>query len=96
MGNHPLPVTRILLDIQFLCHIKVISLYEIERLCLGGDSIIDGCRESFGEDHFNFTFMGYPQNGSDFTNKDYRAFRDMYDKKVLDIISDMNKKGVFQ
>jgi len=79
-----------------ISHIKVISLYEIERLCLGGDSIIDGCRESFGEDHFNFTFMGYPPNGSDFTNKEYRAFRDMYDKKVLDIISDMNKKGVFR
>ena len=79
-----------------ITHIKVISLYEIERLCLGGISIIDGCRESFSEDHFNFTFMGYPPNGSSFTNKDYRTFRDRYDKKVLDIIADMNNQGVFQ
>lgn len=79
-----------------ITHIKVISLYEIERLCLGGNSIVDGCRDSFSEDYFNFTFKGYPPNGSNFTNKDYRAFRDRYDKKVLEIIADMNNQGVFQ
>lgn len=79
-----------------ISHIKVISLYEIERLCLGGNSIIDGCRESFGEDHFNFTFIGYPPNGSSFLNKDYRTFRDMYNKKVLDIVTDMDRRGVFR
>ena len=28
--------------------------------------------------------------------KNYRAFQDMYDKKVLDIVADMTKRGVFQ
>lgn len=36
-----------------IMHIKVISLYEVERLCLGGNSIIDGCRQSFSENYFN-------------------------------------------
>lgn len=73
-----------------ISHIKVISLYEIERLCLGGDSIIDGCRESFGEDPFNFNFMDYPSNGSDFTSKDYCAFHEMYDEKVLSMIRNLS------
>lgn len=77
-----------------ISHIKVISLYEIERLCLGGISIIDGCRESFKEDPFNFTFMGYPENGGDFINKDYLSFREAYNKKALDIIGDMSSLGV--
>jgi hypothetical protein len=79
-----------------ISHIKVISLYEIERLCLGGDSIIEGCREAFGEDHFNYTFLRYPSGGSNLTNKDYLAFKEMIDQKISAIIADMDKLDLLQ
>ena len=74
-------------------HIKVVSLYEIERVCLGGNSLIDACRDSYSDDPFNFTFMGFPPKGSKFTNKGYLGFRKMFDDKVMGIIEEMKEKG---
>lgn len=74
-------------------HIKVVSLYEIERVCLGGNSLIDACRDSYGDDPFNFTFMGFPPKGSKFTNKGYLSFRKMFDDKVMGIIEEMKETG---
>jgi len=79
-----------------ITHIKVISLYEIERLCLQGYSVIVACRESFKEDPFNFTFMGHPPKGSKFTNKDYLEFRASYNQKIEDLIVDMKEQGLLQ
>lgn len=76
-----------------ISHIRVMSLYEIERICLGGNSIIDACRETAKDDYFNFAFTGYPPNGSTFANENYRVFREMYDSKVMGIIEDMKNQG---
>lgn len=74
-------------------HIKVVSLYEIERICLGGNSLIEACRDFFGDDPFNFTFMGYPPDGSDLTNSEYLEFQNMCDDKVIGIIKEMRQQG---
>ena len=74
-------------------HIKVVSLYEIERVCLGGNSLVDACRDSYGNDPFNFSFMNFPPKGTKFSHKGYLEFRKMLDGKVLSIINEMGKVG---
>ena len=74
-------------------HIKVVSLYEIERVCLAGCSLVDACREAYKDDPFCFTFMGFPPKGSKFSNKGYLEFRKMLDDKVMDIIEEMRENG---
>lgn len=74
-------------------HIKVVSLYEIERVCLAGCSLVDACREAYKDDPFYFTFMGFPPKGSKFSNKGYLEFRKMLDDKVMDIIEEMRENG---
>lgn len=48
----------------FLNHIKVAGLYEVERVSLGGKSIIDACKEVFADNPYSYAFMGYPNKGA--------------------------------
>lgn len=70
-------------------HIKVISLFEIERISLGGCSLIDACKESFGDSPFNYTFMGFPSGGSNFTSPGFLDFRRMLQEKMIQLIDEM-------
>lgn len=74
-------------------HIKVVSLYEVERVCLSGNSLIEACRDSYGDDPFNFTFAGYPPNGSSINNLGFRIFKKSLDDKAMDIITEMRQHG---
>ena len=76
-----------------ITHIKVISLYEVERLCLSGNSLIDACRQSFQEDPFEFTFTDFPTHNS-IAKKDFDAFCDMLHKKAWDITMEMKQQGL--
>jgi len=75
-------------------HIKVVSLYEVERVCLSGNSLIEACRDSYGDDPFNFTFTGYPPGGSSVNNSGFQVFKKALDDNAMDIITEMRQKGV--
>lgn len=79
----------------FLTHIKVVSLYEVERLCLIGKSIIDACKEVFRDDPYAFAFLGYPQDNSPCSNKSFLDFRAKYNQKIDAILAEMNSAGCF-
>lgn len=75
-------------------HIKVVSLYEIERICLGGNSLLDACRDACGNDPFNFNFSGYPPKGSSINNSGFQIFKKTLEDKAMSIITEMRRQGV--
>lgn len=79
----------------FLTHIKVASLYEVERLCLVGKSIVDACKVVFQEDPYTFAFLGYPDDNSPCSNTRFLEFKAMYDQKIHALLAEMNSAGCF-
>lgn len=79
-----------------IAHIKVISLYEIERISLIGHSLIDAIKYSSKEDKLNYTFMGYPPNGEqEIISKKYLEFSENLNKKIKQIVLEMEWHGIF-
>lgn len=79
----------------FLTHIKVASLYEVERLCLVGKCIVDACKVVFQEDPYTFAFLGYPDDNSPCSNTSFLEFKAMYDQKIHALLAEMNSAGCF-
>ena len=79
----------------FLTHIKVASLYEVERLCLIGKSIVDACKVVFQEDPYAFAFFGYPGDNSPCSNTSFLEFKALYDQKIHSLLAEMNSAGCF-
>lgn len=77
-----------------ITHIKVVSLYEIERISLWGYSVIDACKESLGNDPFNYIFMGFPTQGGGVINPEFLDFRETIEEKTLQLVSEMEEAGI--
>ena len=73
--------------------LKVVSLYEVERVCLSAHSLIEACRVSYIDNPLNFGFSDFPPKGSKFVNKDYLAFKGMFTDRVMEIVSEMQSTG---
>lgn len=70
----------------FLRHIKVTSLYEIERLSFTGKSVVDACRFMITEDPYNYPFVGYPKISTPIQNSEVCMFKDAMESKSYDIL----------
>lgn len=75
-------------------HIKVVSLYELERVCLEKHSLIEACRVSFASDPFNYTFVDYPSTNNKITHEGILKFKTMLEEKVREEAELMHKEGV--
>lgn len=74
-------------------HIKVIGLYEIERVCLCGKSLIEACSRFCGSDSFNLTFMDFPVDSMKITCESYLHFQKDIDEKVIQSVTEMHAAG---
>lgn len=79
----------------FLKHVKVAGLYEVERLSLTGLSIIDACKDVFGDDPYTYAFMGYPNKTPKFRNRRFLAFKEKCNDMVDDLVKEMVEAGCF-
>lgn len=75
-------------------HIKVIDFYTVERISLGGNSLIDAFKESLSSEPFNYNFLGVPQKKSGLNSKSFSDFRNMLDEKALAIIDELKTSGL--
>lgn len=75
-------------------HIKVLSLYEIERICLSGHSLIEACKVGFQNDPFNLQIADYPPKTSVFVNEQFLSFKRWCTEGVLELIKEMEHKRV--
>ena len=78
-----------------ITHIKVASLYEVERLSLCGVSIIDAFREAFKEDPYSYAFLGFPSDSTNTKIKsaDFIKFRQTYEAKIDMILQEIKALG---
>lgn len=80
----------------FLHHIKISSLYEIERISFSGKSLIEAYKACFQDDPYANAFMHYPNDNSPLINNGLLSFKRSLDDKMVLIIKDMLDKGYFQ
>ena len=74
-----------LIDVKwewFRRHIKVTSLYEIERLSFTGKSVVDACRFMITEDPYNYPFVGYPKIATPIQNSEVCSLKMRWTQKL--------------
>lgn len=67
-------------------HIKVTSLYEVQKISLSGYSILNACKECFDTDPFAYPFSGFLKKGFKWINKNSIEFTKQHNKKIDGII----------
>lgn len=77
-------------------HIKVVSLYEIERVCLSNCSLIAACKEGYKKDPFNFTFADFPRPSENKENTDYVEFKNMLHDKTSKVFQELFDNGMLK
>ena len=79
-------------------HIKIASLYEIERYALNGRSLVEELKKQIKKgEPYNFSFLGYDsKNNGGCMNKDYRCFTDDIKKDFIDTTKVLVENGVIQ
>ena len=70
-------------------HIKVASLYEVEKICLSGYSILDAFKECFDMDPFTYPFSGFLKEGFKPTNKKALEFAAQHNKRVDKVVDEI-------
>ena len=73
-------------------HLKVVSLYEVERVCLQEGSLIEAIKYGYKTDTYNFTFSDYKIISPGFKNKEFEAFKKDLNAKVIEIFEEMNRQ----
>lgn len=72
-----------------LNHVKVASLYEVEKLSLSGYSVLDACKECFKEDPYSIAFSGFRRFHFSPTNKNAIEFHELHQQKVDNLIHEI-------
>ena len=78
-----------------ISHIKIVGLYEVERLSLCGVSMIQACKEMFKDDPCAYPFIGYPQDKAKYKNKSFLDFREAFQKEQYALLEEMESAGCF-
>lgn len=84
-------------DMKFnwlISHIKVVSLYEVESVCLQGGSLIEAIKNGYVNNPYNFTFSDYKLETNGFINEDFKTFKNDLEKKTHYIFEEMNELKV--
>lgn len=78
----------------FLTHIKITSLYEIERLSFTKLNIIDACETIFSDDPYTYPFVGYPKYDAPLQNRELLSFKQDFQTKIRSILSEIHEAGL--
>ena len=76
-------------------HIKIASLYQIEKLCLSGESVNDACKECFEYDPYSIPFSNFRSGMFKTSNANFLRTMEEYDKKKQQIVNDTIKSAGF-
>lgn len=77
-------------------HIKVVSLYEVECICICGFSLIEAFKHVPVDSPIQYPFfMDYPPKGSPFIDKKFLEFKENIDMETNKIIGEIKAKGLF-
>lgn len=74
-----------------LNHVKVASLYEVEKISLSGYSVLDACKECFKEEPYSIAFSGFRRFNFLPTNKNAVEFHDLHQQKVDKLMREIEK-----
>lgn len=77
-------------------HIKVVSLYNIECICLCGLSIFDAFQHELSNNPFNYPFSGFPPKGRTFVDKNFLEFREKIHIETNKLVYEMRDHGILQ
>ena len=72
-------------------HIKVASLYEVEKICLSGCSVLNACKECFDLDPFAYPFSGFIKHGFKPMNSNVLRFAEEHNRKVDGVVEEIKK-----
>lgn len=72
-------------------HIKVASLYEVEKIALSCRSLIDACKQCFQEDPYAYPFFGFTEDEFILRNKRAVEFTNEHNKKVDKVINEIKQ-----
>lgn len=73
-------------------HIKVASLYEVEKISLSGHSVLDACKVCFDLDPYAYPFSGYLKEEFMFVNKKAKEFTEAHYEKVDELLKEMMER----
>ena len=76
-------------------HIKVASLYEVERLSLTGCSIIEGCQDINKDNPNDRPFSNFGSEDGKIKNTKYKEFEKNYKEAVINLAKNMIDRGCF-
>ena len=76
-------------------HIKVASLYQIEKLSLSGESVIDACKECFVYDPYSIPFSNFRSGTFKTSNISFLHRMAEYDKRKQQVVDDTIKAAGF-
>lgn len=71
-------------------HIKVMSLYEVERISLSKSSLVVAFKECFKDDPFDLYFADYPKERDHFAAADYLKFKEEREKQLMSLLDEMH------
>lgn len=78
----------------FLTHIKIASLYEIERLSFTKLNIIDACKNIFKDDPYIYPFVGYPKYDAPLQNEELLSFKQDLHTKIRSVLNEIHEAGI--
>ena len=77
-------------------HIKVASLYDIEHICLTGQSVIDVCREAIKDNGVSYSFPRILAKKTTFRSRKYLEFINTLKLDFRELMHEIEREGCFQ
>lgn len=72
-------------------HIKVASLYEVEKIALSGHCIIEACKSCFEDDPYVYPFLGFPKGEFNPMNKKAIEFAERHNEKIDKVVDELKQ-----